>query len=108
MDVLQLDTRSGGFLANREIARRGDAAGAVTIPHNWGSQIGHLTGLHLAKAVKTVPWAEDDRSTCDVIVPAGYSLGKGMQMVSNEPGLGIRIDATVYEKQCKPTERMIS
>jgi D-galactarolactone cycloisomerase len=108
MDVLQLDTRSGGFLANREIARRGEAVGAVTIPHNWGSQIGHLMGLHLAKAVKTVPWAEDDRSTCDVIVPTGYALGKGIQMVSNEPGLGIRINAKVYEKQCKPTERAVS
>jgi len=108
MDVLQLDTRSGGFLANREVARRGEAVGAVTIPHNWGSQIGHLMGLHLAKAVKAVPWAEDDRSTCDVIVPIGYSLGKGTQTVSNQPGLGIRIDAKVYEKQCKPTERTVS
>lgn len=108
MDVLQLDTRSGGFIANREVARMGEAVGAVTIPHNWASQIGHLMGLHLAKAMKGVPWAEDDRSTCDVIVPTGYSLGKGMQMVSSEPGLGIRIDAKVYDRQCKPTERTIS
>jgi len=108
MDVLQLDTRTGGFIANREVARMGEAVGAVTIPHNWGSQIGHLMGLHLAKAMKAVPWAEDDRSTCDVIVPSGYTLGKGMQEVSNEPGLGIRIDAKVYERQCKPTERVLS
>jgi L-alanine-DL-glutamate epimerase-like enolase superfamily enzyme len=65
-------------------------------------------GLHLAKAVKPVPWAEDDRSTCDVIVPTGYALGKGVQTVSNEPGLGIRIDPEAYEKQCKPTERVVS
>src|SRR5258708_7631497 len=71
MDVLQLDIRTGGMIANREVARMGEAAGAGTIPHNWASQIGHLMGLHLAKAVKRVPWAEDDRSTCDVIVPAG-------------------------------------
>ena len=108
MDVLQLDTRTGGFIANREVARMGEAVGAVTIPHNWGSQIGHLMGLHLTKAMPGVPWAEDDRSTCDVIVPTGYSLGKGMQAVSNDPGLGIRIDAKVYDKQCKPMERMIS
>jgi|HubBroStandDraft_6_1064221.scaffolds.fasta_scaffold91768_2 D-galactarolactone cycloisomerase len=108
MDVLQLDTRTGGFIANREVARMGGAAGAMTIPHNWGSQIGHLMGLHLAKAMPGVPWAEDDRSTCDVIVPTGYALGKGMQVVSNDPGLGIRIDAKVYEKQCKPMERMVS
>ena len=108
MDVLQLDTRTGGFIANREVARMGEVVGAVTIPHNWASQIGHLMGLHLAKALKSVPWAEDDRSTCDVLVPTGYSLGKGTQVVSNAPGLGIRIDAKVYEAQCKPTERVIS
>ena len=108
MDVLQLDTRSGGLLANREAAKMGEAAGAVTIPHNWGSQIGHLMGLHLAKALKAVPSAEDDRSTCDVIIPTGYSLGKGTQMVSNDPGLGIQINPKVYERQCKPTERVVS
>jgi D-galactarolactone cycloisomerase len=108
MDVLQLDTRSGGFIANREVARMGEAVGAVTIPHNWASQIGHLMGLQLAKAVKGVLWAEDDRSTCDVIVPVGYFLGKGMQVVSNEPGLGIRIDAKVYETKCKPSERIVA
>jgi L-alanine-DL-glutamate epimerase-like enolase superfamily enzyme len=108
MDVLQLDTRSGGFIANRESAWMGEAAGAVVIPHNWGSQIWHLMGLHLAKAMKTVTWAEDDRSSCDVIIPAGYSLGTGMQAVSNEPGLGIHVDPKVYETQCKPGERVIS
>jgi D-galactarolactone cycloisomerase len=108
MDVLQLDTRSGGLIANREAARMGEAVGAVTIPHNWASQIGHLMGLHVAKALRGIPWAEDDRSTCDVIVPSGYSLGKGMQVVSSEPGLGIRIDAKVYERQCKPTEQTVS
>jgi L-alanine-DL-glutamate epimerase-like enolase superfamily enzyme len=108
MDVLQLDTRSGGLIANREAARMGEAVGAITIPHNWGSQIGHLMGLHLAKALKAVQWAEDDRSTCDVIVPEGYSLASGTQVVSNEPGLGIRIDANVYQMKCKPTERVLS
>jgi D-galactarolactone cycloisomerase len=108
MDVLQLDIRAGGLIANREVARIGEAAGALAIPHNWASQIGHLMGLHLAKAMKGVPWAEDDRSHCDVIIPTGYSLGKGVQVVSNDPGLGIRIDAKIYERQCKPAERVVS
>ncbi len=108
MDVLQLDIRTGGFIANREVARMGEAAGAVTIPHNWASQIGHLMALHLAKAVKAVAAAEDDRSTCDVIVPRGYTLGKARQAPSNQPGLGIQIDAKVYEAQCKPNELIIA
>ena len=108
MDVLQLDIRTGGLIANRDVARMGEAVGAVTIPHNWASQLGHLMALHLAKAVKAVPWAEDDRSTCDVLVPSGYSLGSGVQKASNEPGLGVQIEGKVYEKQCKPTERIIA
>ena len=104
MDVLQLDIRTGGFIANREVARMGEAAGAVTIPHNWASQIGHLMGLHLAKAVKGVAAAEDDRSTCEVIVPSGYTLGKATQKPSNEPGLGIQIDPKAYERECRPSE----
>ena len=108
MDVLQLDIRGGGLIANREVARRGQAVGAVTIPHNWASQIGHLMALHLAKAVQGVRWAEDDRSTCDVLAPDGYSLGTGVQRVSNRPGLGLRIDAKVYARQCKPTELIIA
>lgn len=107
MDVLQLDIRGGGLIANREVARMGETVGAVTIPHNWGSQIGHLMALHLAKAVKAVTWAEDDRSRCDAIIPNGYSLGGGMQKPSNQPGLGIQIDEKIYEKQCKPDERVI-
>ena len=108
MDVLQLDIRTGGFLANREVARMGETVGAVTIPHNWASQIGHLMALHLGKAVKGVPWAEDDRSACDVIIHSGYSLGASLQKPSNEPGLGVRIDEKVYERQSKPTERVIA
>ena len=34
IDVLQLDIRGGGLIANREVARMGEAVGAVTIPHN--------------------------------------------------------------------------
>ena len=108
MDVLQLDIRTGGLLANREVARMGEAVGAVTIPHNWGSQIGHLMGLHMAKAVKSIPWSEDDRSTCDVLIPEGYQLGRGVQTASNQSGLGIRIDARVYDAQYKAGERVIA
>src|SRR5690606_25064075 len=50
MDVLQMDIRTGGFLDNREMARKAAAAGGEAVPHNWGSQVGLLMGLHLARA----------------------------------------------------------
>ena len=96
VDVLQMDIRTGGFLGNLETARLGQTAGALSVPHNWGSQVGLLMGLHLAKAAKSVIAAEDDRSTCDVIVAEGYSFRDGEYTVSDRPGLGIRVDEDVY------------
>jgi L-alanine-DL-glutamate epimerase-like enolase superfamily enzyme len=97
IDVLQMDIRTGGFLGNMEMARMGEEAGAVSVPHNWGSQVGLYMGLHLAKAVRSVVAAEDDRSTCDVLHPEGYSFRDGHYTISNEPGLGLRVDEPTYQ-----------
>jgi L-alanine-DL-glutamate epimerase-like enolase superfamily enzyme len=86
----------------------GEAVGAVCIPHNWASQIGHMMALHMAKACKAVTWAEDDRSTCEVFTPVGYKFGGPKQTISNEPGLGIKINESVYESQCRPNEKIFS
>jgi D-galactarolactone cycloisomerase len=108
MDVLQLDSRRSGFLAGREAAAIAEATGAVSIPHNWGSQIGHMMALHMSKACKAMTWSEDDRSTCEVFTPVGYKFGGPKQTISDEPGLGIKINESVYEKQCKPNEKIFS
>jgi L-alanine-DL-glutamate epimerase-like enolase superfamily enzyme len=108
MDVLQLDIRTGGFLANRDLARAGAVVGAVTIPHNWGARLGLLMGLHLAKAVPAVELAEDDRSTYDVVQSEGYEFRNGSYALPSAPGLGIHIDEREYERKCLPTERTVS
>nr|MDQ2668170.1 hypothetical protein [Gemmatimonadota bacterium] len=99
MDVLQMDIRRGGFLGNLALARLGAPAGAVTVPHNWGSRVGFLMALHFAKVVPNVIAAEDDRSTCDVIVEDGYQYSNGQYMVSTAPGLGIRVDEAAYKRK---------
>jgi L-alanine-DL-glutamate epimerase-like enolase superfamily enzyme len=108
MDVLQLDIRQGGFLDCREMARMGEAAGAVSVPHNWGSQIGGLMGLQISKALQSVIAAEDDRSTCDVIQAEGYSFSNGYYTLPDEPGMGIRVDAKVYREKCLSNETVVS
>jgi L-alanine-DL-glutamate epimerase-like enolase superfamily enzyme len=108
MDVLQLDSRRSGFLAGREAAALAESVGAVSIPHNWASQIGHMMALHMSKACKAMTWSEDDRSTCEVFTPVGYKFGGPRQTISDEPGLGIKINESVYEKQCKPNEKIFS
>jgi len=107
-DVLQMDIRTGGFIDNIAVARMAAEAGAMSVPHNWGSQIGGLMGLHLAKAVAAVPAAEDDRSTSDVVIAEGYNFHGGAYSVPDSPGLSIRIDEKAYQLRCKPVEVVIS
>ncbi len=108
MDVLQMDIRRGGFLGNLEMARLGEAAGAVSVPHNWASQVGLFMGLHLAKSVRSVNAAEDDRSTCDVLIAEGYEFRQGSYTVSNAPGLGIRVDEKAYNQKYRTKEIVVS
>ncbi|MBO0722528.1 MAG: hypothetical protein J2P41_17015 [Blastocatellia bacterium] len=108
IDVMQMDIRTGGILENLALARMCEAAGAVSIPHNWGSQIGGLMGLHLAKAVSNVVAAEDDRSTSDLIVAEGYEFREGAYNLPENPGLSIRVDEDVYKLKCKLSETLIT
>jgi L-alanine-DL-glutamate epimerase-like enolase superfamily enzyme len=107
VDVLQMDIRTCGMLENAGLARRAGPLGAVCVPHNWGSQVGGLMGLQLAKAVAAVPLAEDDRSTCDVLIADGYDFRSGSYTVPDRPGLSIRIDDDVYQLKCKPAEIVV-
>ena len=108
MDVLQLDIRQGGFLDNAEVARMAGAAGGVAIPHNWGSHIGVIMGLHLARAIQSVPMVESDRSTCDVLVTDAYKFRQGMFEIPSKPGLAIGIDEDIYALKCKHNEIVVS
>jgi L-alanine-DL-glutamate epimerase-like enolase superfamily enzyme len=108
MDVLQMDIRVGGFLGNLEMARMGDEAGALSVPHNWGSQVGLWMSLHLAKAVPSVVAAEDDRSTCDVLEAEGYEFKGGFYAVSDAPGLGLRVSEEIYREKYAAAETVIA
>ncbi len=108
MDIVQLDIRRGGFIEGMKMARKAEVAGAVSIPHNWGSQVGLFMGLHLAKAIKVVGGAEDDRSTCDAVVAKGYEYADGTYTTSDEPGLGITVNEDVYREKYQAGETVIS
>lgn len=108
MDVLQLDIRTAGIVDNLALAHMAAPRGAHSVPHNWGSQVGVLTSLHFAKAVGNALGAEDDRSTCDVIVPHGYELRDGFYTVPDTPGLSISVDEQVYKQKCTPKEFVVS
>jgi L-alanine-DL-glutamate epimerase-like enolase superfamily enzyme len=108
MDMLQMDIRRGGVLANIEVARMGAGAGALCVPHNWASQVGMFMGLHLAKAISNITAAEDDRSTFDTIVAEGYEFRNGHYSVPESPGLGIRVNEEVYRKKYGAGEIVIA
>jgi len=106
-DVVQMDIRRGGFLDNLELARIAAEAGAESVPHNWGSQVGVFMGLHFSRAVKAAPAAEDDRSTCDVVIADGYEFRDGYYSVPDKPGLGLTVDKKLYEMKCAKAETVI-
>jgi L-alanine-DL-glutamate epimerase-like enolase superfamily enzyme len=108
MDVLQLDIRQGGFLDNARLAKLAGEAGAVVIPHNWASQIGIIMGVQLSMAMKAVPMAESDRSTCDVLVTADYRFENGAITPPSKPGLAIGIDEDIYNAKCQPNEIIVA
>jgi L-alanine-DL-glutamate epimerase-like enolase superfamily enzyme len=107
IDLTQIDIRRAGFLGNREAAEFSARHGALCVPHNWGSQIGGLMGLHLAKAVRNAVAAEDDRSRCDALVAEGYSFRDGHYRVPKSPGLGIRVDERVYNRKYRRGEIVV-
>lgn len=104
VDVLQYDILVGGFLGNLEAARIGEAAGAIAVPHNWASRAGLLMGLHVAKAARSIPAAEDDRSSYDVLLSEGYSFTRGHYSVPDAPGLGLAVDEKVYDAKYRQKE----
>ena len=95
-DYMQLDIRTGGILECREMSAIGEPHGAKAVPHNWGSQVGLMMSLHLAKTQENIVAAEDDRSTCPALVVKGYEFDDGYYTVSNEPGLGVEVDPDYY------------
>ncbi len=106
-DVLQLDIRTGGVIEGLKLARMAGEYNAHSVPHNWGSQLGFLMSLHLAKTQKHVIAAEDDRSTCPALVIKGYEFADGTYSVSNEPGLGAEINEDFYEAPEYPAKTVV-
>jgi D-galactarolactone cycloisomerase len=108
MDVLQPDIRRCGFIDELSVNRAAEPVGAAVMPHNWGSHTGFLMTLQIAKAVKNIPGAEDDRSTCDVFIPEGYEFRNGSYSVPDNPGLSHRVDESVYALKCQPKEIVVA
>ncbi len=106
-DVMQLDIRTGGILDCREMSAMGAPRGAKAVPHNWGSQVGLLMSLHLAKTQENIAGAEDDRSACPALAVRGYEFQDGYFAVSNEPGLGVEVNEAFYEAPAFPGRTLI-
>ena len=105
---MQLDIRTGGILDCRAMSQLGEPYGAQAVPHNWGSQVGLLMSLHLAKTQKNIMGAEDDRSTCAALNVRGYEFKDGAYTVSGEPGFGVTVNEDVYEAPTFPAKTVIA
>ena len=101
IDVLQGDMNQfgiEGILAEAALAK---PYGGRVAPHNWGSLLGYYVQLHLGKVIDNWYHAEHDALTTPCITPLGYQIEDGHTSVSNEPGLGLKINQEALEKEAE-------
>ena len=92
----------GGFMAALDIAALAKAAGAVVVPHVWGTGINLHATLQLLAVLPATPsgttlrfpWLEVDRSPNPLRTLWGEPAisGDGTVAIVNAPGLGIDIE----------------
>ena len=108
LDVYQPDAVcTMGISGLAPLARRVAAEGHVFTPHTWGNGIGVLANLHLAAgavgdAAGWVEWPFDppewspDRRDYPLADPLRHEAG--WYTLSDEPGLGIRLDEAALSR----------
>jgi L-alanine-DL-glutamate epimerase-like enolase superfamily enzyme len=106
LDVYQPDVAwSTGVLRATQIAAEVREAGAMYTPHTWGDGIVLLANLHVAAACSNAPfveypydppaWTPERR---DFLLGAPVLAQDGWIELSDEPGLGARIDWNALER----------
>ena len=101
IDVLQGDMNQfgvEGILAEAALAK---PFGGRVAPHNWGSLLGYYIQLHLGKVIENWYCAEHDALTTPAITPMGFEMSDGMTTVTDEPGLGLKINEEKLEKEAE-------
>lgn len=102
VDVYQADMRRFGIEAILTEAAWAEAAGLTVAPHNWGSLVGYLMILHIARAIPNFYMAENDPLDTDVLIADGYSLSDGLATVPDAPGFGLALNEAAFAKGVKP------
>ncbi len=106
LDVFQPDcVCSQGITGLATLAREVAAAGHIFTPHTWGNGIGMLANLHLAAGTVgqagsqwvEYPFDPPEWSVArrDYPLAAPLEANNGWIELSDEPGLGLRLDETV-------------
>ena len=108
VDIVQYDIRTSGIIDNVAVSRECAGVGATFTTHNWASQLGYITELHLARALGNYGITECDRSTCDVFRVEPEDLREGTVKAPSLPGLGIVVDEDVYRLKQLAGEIMVS
>lgn len=102
VDVYQADMRRFGIEGILTEAAWAENAGLRVAPHNWGSLVGYLMILHVARAIPNFYKAEDDPLDTDVLIADGYDLADGLATVPDAPGFGLSLDEAVFAKEVRP------
>ena len=101
VDVMQGDMNQFGIEGIMAEAAVGKPFGARVAPHNWGSMLGYYCQLHLGKVIENWYQAEQDALSLASITPVGFNLRDGFTTVSEEPGLGLKVDVEALLKEAE-------
>jgi L-alanine-DL-glutamate epimerase-like enolase superfamily enzyme len=97
-DIDQGDMNAAGYLRLRETARDCATRGMTMAPHNFGSKFGFYAMVHLGLVTPNWEFCESDDTQIPALVPAGFSIRKGMARLTGEPGLGLKLNEDKLEK----------
>ncbi|WP_435073546.1 mandelate racemase/muconate lactonizing enzyme family protein [Halorubrum sp. HHNYT27] len=97
--------KTGGIAETKKIAELADTYYLTMIPHNIGSPVATMAGVHIGATVpnflalefhaRDVPWWDDLVASDEPLIQDGYIA------VPDEPGLGIELDWDVVEEHKK-------
>lgn len=97
IDVIQHDMKGLGVTGWRRLAEKAAAHDVQCAPHNWGSLLGFYLSLQFGKTIPHFLYGEVATLTSDVIDTSAYGFTDGHFTVPDSPGLGLELNAKVYE-----------
>ena len=109
VDIVQPDaSRCGGVSEALRVAQVASKAGLKVAPHSWSDAVAVMANAHVVASQPHALTVEIDQTGdpfVDELLGEPLQVSDGQLLLSDQPGLGIEIDATVVERYRLPNPR---